>query len=423
MLRCLSIFIYNLVIRLYYISILIASPFNQKARKWLHGRRSIQDQLEKIPPKKQFRVWMHVASLGEFEQGRSLLENIKSIHPESICIVSYFSPSGYEIRKNDPLADYSCYLPLDTKRNARKFIQRIDADLAIFIKYDFWYHHFVELKKQSIPLLVVSAIFTEKHIFFKKYAKLFRDILHIPSQLFVQNNSSKELLERIGIDKVSIIGDTRIDRVYQLAQKLREEDYQEIQRFKGAHNILILGSSYEKEEEILERHLEDKLPDWKLIIAPHDVSKKRIDEIRKRFESIPHCLLSELKKSPDLHTSRLLIINSIGLLNKLYNFTEIAFIGGGFNKSIHNLLEPATFGNAILFGPNAHHKFQEAEDLLSQGAALLLQSEDDFAPVIDQLIRNNAFQHAGQIAKKYIKEKQGGTQIVMNFIESNYLPK
>ena len=418
-----SILLYNGSIKLYWLIIKISTPFSPKAKSWIVGRKNVFTTLQEHKSENEFRIWIHVSSLGEFEQGRPIIESLKKNHPNLKIILTFFSPSGFEIRKNYQQADLITYLPIDTKNNAKKFIELVNPSLAIFIKYDFWFHYFNQLKNKNIPLILVSALFRTNQIFFKSYGFIFLDLLRIPDHIFVQNEESKTILEKNKIHHVSVIPDTRIDRVFQISKTIKIDEIQKAVDFKGESKILILGSSDETEENLIKKMIRNSLNDWKIIITPHDVSPARIQSICHEFSEHACVLWTENYSKEDISKARILIVDTIGLLNKLYSLSNIVFIGGGFNKSIHNLLEPASFGNAIMFGPNGHQKFPEAGELINQDAAVLIKHPDDFELSLNNLIKENAYLNYGQNAKNYINTHTGGSSNVLDYLNKNYLTK
>ncbi|WP_443945936.1 3-deoxy-D-manno-octulosonic acid transferase [Pedobacter sp. AW1-32] len=394
-------------IRLYNFIIWIFSFFNKKAKLFCDGRKDIFETIAKAINRNDKHVWFHFASLGEFEQGRPVLERLKAQHPEKKIIVTFFSPSGYEIRKNYALADVF-YLPMDSARNAATFLDLINPELVIFTKYEFWYFYFRELKKRQIPLYVISGIFRPKQAFFKWYGQFYRNILHCVTHFFVQNTESKTLLNAIGISEVSISGDTRFDRVYENAMAPRS--IAEIEAFVGTRNCLVCGSTWPDDEKIL-TVLPAQFPEWKFIIAPHEIHGTHISEIEKLFPKAVR--FSDWKVKPEPSSDQnILIIDNIGMLSALYSYGKVAYIGGGFGTGIHNTLEAAAFGLPVIFGPN-YDKFQEAKDLLQVGAAKSISSADELLEAFRYFISNDA----SSKARDYVEEKKGATDMILKEIE------
>ncbi|RZJ97942.1 MAG: 3-deoxy-D-manno-octulosonic acid transferase, partial [Flavobacterium sp.] len=345
---------------------------------------------EKVNPAGE-NIWFHFASLGEFEQGRPVLEKLRQLHPQKKIIITFFSPSGYEIRKNYSLADAIFYLPLDTKKNAKRFIEIVNPEMAIFTKYEFWYYYFNELKRKEIPLYIISGIFRKEQIFFKRYGGFYRNILKCVSHFFVQNEESTLLLKSININNTTISGDTRFDRVYENAKNPKH--IPEIDFFCGDSPILICGSTWPDDEKLI-AELPAKYPDWKFIIAPHEVHESHIQIIESLFPETVR--FSELKSKRTTDSS-ILIIDNIGMLSALYQYGRFAYIGGGFGAGIHNTLEAAAFGLPVIFGPK-FSKFQEAKDLIEIGAAKSISSADELIASFDYFKDN---ENAAAAAKKY----------------------
>ncbi len=405
---------YNLFIRISWLVIRVWALFNTKAQMWIQGRKNWKEQLVQNLPNAQKIVWFHCASLGEFEQGRPIIENIKESFPEYFVLLTFFSPSGYEIRKDYPHADYITYLPLDTRSNAEYFIQTIKPKWVIFIKYEFWYHFLNTLYQNKIPALLVAAVFRPEQIFFKWYGGFFRKIPFFFEKIFVQNLESKNLLEQIGYVNTTIIGDTRIDRVVEIAKKAQPE--QRIIEFIGKRKVLIAGSTWPTEEKILLQWMKQvDLNEWCLILAPHEVSPKNIQRIVHQFKKHP---LTTYTQGALLPQSDLLIIDTIGKLSGLYQLGTIAFIGGGFGKSIHNILEPASFGIPIIFGPH-HHKFIEAQTLLASRGAYEVTDETSFNRTFKALTHEEVYKAAQKSVQTYIQQGKGATAKLIQYISKN----
>ncbi|NVO03827.1 MAG: 3-deoxy-D-manno-octulosonic acid transferase [Bacteroidetes bacterium] len=400
--------LYNFGIRIYFALIFLASFFNPKAKLWIKGRKNIFKNILEIIPKNEEIVWFHSASLGEFEQGRSIIENFKKENPNYKILLTFFSPSGYEIRKNYPGADYIFYLPIDTKRNAKKFIDIINPKLVYFIKYEFWFNYINQLYRKQIPTFIVSANFRNDQHFFKWYGGWFRNQLQKITYFFVQNEKSKSLLNTIGIQNVIVSGDTRFDRVYEITKE--EKSFPLIEKFCENKNILIAGSTWPEDEEILLKHFVSHSNDYKLIIAPHEVHSERIEAlIKSSSESMQR--FSGLNESNALE-SHILIIDSIGILSHLYKYGNISFIGGGFGKGIHNILEAATFGLPIIFGPS-YEKFQEAKDLIELKGAVSISNFEEYSCALNNFLIPEKMEIAGNISKKYVADKVGATKMIL----------
>ncbi|WP_406825372.1 3-deoxy-D-manno-octulosonic acid transferase [Pedobacter sp. KACC 23697] len=399
---------YTLLIRIF-------SLFNPKARLFINGRKNIFTLItRKINPAEK-HIWFHFASLGEFEQGRPVLEKMKALYPAKKMIVTFFSPSGYEIRKNYALADVF-YLPIDTAANAKRFIASINPEMAIFTKYEFWHFYFKELKEQGIPLYVISGIFRESQAFFKWYGSFYRNILKSVTYFFVQNKESENLLNSIGLNHVTISGDTRFDRVYENAQSPKRLNL--IESFIGNAPTLVCGSTWPEDEKILSA-LPQKYPDWKFIIAPHEIHESHIESIEKQF-SVNSVRFSVFSADPKALNAKpqTLIIDNIGMLSSLYQYGKVAYIGGGFGTGIHNTLEAAAFGMPVIFGPK-YDKFQEAKDLIAIGAAKSISSTKELTDAFNAFSNN---QHAADAARKYVEDKKGSTDQIISVITKSDQP-
>lgn len=407
--------LYNLFIRLYYFAILITSLFNKKAKLFLSGRKNNFENLQKQFSSSNKIVWFHAASLGEFEQGRSVIEEFRKKFPEYKILLTFFSPSGYEIRKNFQGADYICYLPFDFKNNVQKFISIVNPQLVFFIKYEFWYNYLKILHDKNIPVYIFSAIFREEQIFFKWYGSFFRNILTYFNHIFVQNEISEKLLASIHIKNVSISGDTRFDRVFQIAQTSKTLPL--IEKFKGNNFIVIAGSTWDKDEELLIQYINSKNESTpiKFIIAPHEIKSSNIERILS-------CITKKSVKYSDaenenIEEKEVLIIDNIGMLSSLYKYSDIAYIGGGLGKGIHNTLEAATYGNPVLFGPN-YHRFGEACDLLKYNAGTVIENYNALEIAIDKYYNNSELlKTSSGAAKNYVENNRGATSIILDFIE------
>jgi 3-deoxy-D-manno-octulosonic-acid transferase len=415
------LFLYNTGIYLYTFFIRIASFNNKKAAAWINGRKGLLQLIEKRLDKNKHYTWFHFASLGEFEQGRPVLERLKSENPELPVLITFFSPSGFEIRKNYALADHVFYLPIDTRTNAIEFIRLINPKIAIFTKYEYWYHYFDELSKSNIPLYVISGRFRKEQIFFKWYGGLHRVILSKVSHFFVQNQISSDLLKKIGLKNVTVNGDTRFDRVAFNASNTNE--IQIIADFSEGSKVFIGGSTWPEDEKLIAT-LHDNYPDWKFIIAPHEVKPERINEIITLFpNSIRYSeitnLQTESEESQNLSPKfKVLIIDNIGLLSSAYQYGDIAYIGGGFGEGIHNTLEAAAFGLSVIFGPN-YQKFLEAIELISLGAAYSIKNYNELAIIMETLKIDTKRKVLGKAAIDYVKSNTGATQAILDYIRSN----
>ena len=404
-------FLYLFGIKLFHVLVRLSSIFNAKAKLLLNGRKNIFDDLsQKIQPEDKI-VWFHCASLGEFEQGRPLIEELKQRHPDFKILLTFFSPSGYEIRKNYEKADFVCYLPLDTPQNAKQFLNIVKPQLIFFIKYEFWYFFLKEIGERKIPFYLVSGIFRKNQRFFKKHAVMSKKMLTWFTHFFVQNEESKSLLQSINITNVSVSGDTRFDRVYAITQQ--SKDLPLIEKFAKNNLVVVAGSTWKPDEELLIKYLNSSKNTFKLIIAPHEIHKENINRIIKLFpdKNLVRCY-SEVVET-ELSNINVLIIDSIGILSSIYKYGQIAYIGGGFGKGIHNILEAATFGMPIIFGPE-FKKFQEAVDLIKLGGATSILNFDDLQKTINSFFENNEkiFQ-MGNSCSNYVKEMKGATDKIL----------
>lgn len=399
--------VYNIGVRIYYVLIYIASFFNKKAALWISGRGNQRIQQHN----KSF--WFHFASLGEFEQGRPVLELLKQQYPGREIVITFFSPSGYEVRKNTPLADAVYYLPLDTAANAKDFISKIDPVIAVFTKYEYWYHFFEELNHCKVPLYIVSGIFRPEQVFFKWYGGLNRKILGFVDHFFVQDERSVKLLHDIDITNATISGDTRFDRVWTNAQQPKNIPL--IEEFKNGQNLFIAGSTWPADEALL-ADVVKQYPDWKFIFAPHEIGEDRISGLIKLLPSNQITRYSQLQSHVSNLKSQILIIDNIGILSALYQYADIAYIGGGFGAGIHNTLEAAAFGLPVIFGPN-YQRFKEACDLITEGAGFSIANGDELQNAAKKLMNDTAaLTEASRKARTNVQESIGATEKIVSHI-------
>ena len=405
--------LYTLGILLYKNIILLVSPFNEKAAKFITGRKHVFSSLkEQMDPNANY-IWVHVASLGEFEQGRPIIEAIRRLHPEYKLLLTFFSPSGYEVRKNYQGADIVTYLPMDTDWNARKFICITKPSVAIFIKYEFWINYLSQLKKHRIPTYIVSAIFRDSQAFFKWYGSWYRKILKNYNHLFVQDQNSIDLLNSIGIKNASISGDTRCDRVAEIARQAKELSI--IEAFKGEKKILVAGSSWPKDENLIIPYF-NKNKEFKLIIAPHQTDENHIKEITGKLER-PYVRYTQTSEE-EARNAECIIIDCMGLLSSIYRYGEIAYIGGGFGVGIHNILEAAVYGMPVIFGPN-YKKFREAVEIIKSGAGFPVNNEEELSQILDELLNNSqTLTKTSAIAREFVNSNCGATEQVVEAIFS-----
>ena len=456
---------YNIAIYIYLIGVAIGSLFNKKIKKMWRGEREAVDLLkEKVDPTAKY-VWFHAASLGEFEQGRPLIEQLRATHPEYKILLTFFSPSGYEVRKNYEGADIVCYLPLDTIRNARRFLRAVHPVMAFFIKYEFWYNYLHILRHRGVPVYSVSSIFRPGQVFFKWYGRNYAKVLHCITHFFVQNEVSLQLLKGIGIDEATVVGDTRFDRVLQIKEQAKELPI--VEAFKGINGkgdackgalaedackddlsedackydlsedackddlsedackgdlsengckgckVFVTGSSWQPDEDIFIRFFNDH-PDWKLIIAPHVIGEDHLAYIldKLQMKAVRYTQATEQSAAE----ARCLIIDCFGLLSTIYRYGEIAYVGGGFGVGIHNVPEAAVWGVPVLFGPN-NKRFQEAQDLLACKGSFEVTDYDSFNTIISRLISDDKFRHqCGEASANYVKSRSGATDIIMKSV-------
>ncbi len=407
--------LYNIGIRIYYSLVLIASVFNPKAKLWIQGRKDIFQNLEKLIDKKDRYAWFHASSLGEFEQGRPIMEALRKDFPEVKIILTFFSPSGYEVRKNYQGADVICYLPLDTKKNARRFINCVNPKWIFFIKYEYWYHYLKTVKQSKGQLFLISGIFRPNQLFFKWYGGWYRQMLTWFDMLFVQNSLSADLLESIKIKNHVVAGDSRFDRVVQIAAQ--GKDIEPAKIFAQEKKVIVAGSTWPADEDILFHFIQQSPDNIKLILAPHEIKKEHIDDILSKIK-VPYVLFSSCNDR-DLKNARILIIDNIGMLSSIYKYGQIAYIGGGFGVGIHNTIEAAVYGIPVIFGPN-YQKFQEAKDLISCSGGFSFREPGEFLNLMNAyLMDEGKLSVAGKAAGDYVSGKVGTTDIVINYLKKN----
>ncbi len=388
--------------------LLFATLFNKRARLWIRGRKDIWQQIMRARLSETQNIWFHVASLGEFEQARPLIEKIYTKFPDYKIILTFFSPSGYEVREDYEYADYVWYLPLDTRKNAKKFLEKINPEKVFFVKYDFWYFYLEECYKNKIETYLVSGIFRPKQIFFKKIGKSYAEVLTFFTHLFVQDEESARLLDTLNIKNYTVTGDTRFDRVIQIAEKSAE--YPKIVDFINDKFTIIAGSSWEADERLLFEFINKSLNE-KFIIAPHIINDEHIVKI---LQGIVRPVIRYSKiENQDLSNYQVLIIDNMGMLSSIYKYAQVAYIGGGFGSGIHNIIEAAVFGMPIIFGKN-YHKFNEAIDLIELKAAYSVKDVNEIEHYFNLFIKDENFLKAvSEKAKKYVYKNKGATEMVM----------
>lgn len=407
--------LYDLVIRLYGFSIRLVAPFNAKAKMWWSGRTRIWEQIDETASKLKHPIWVHAASLGEFEQGRPVIEEIKNRNPEIQILLTFFSPSGYEIRKAYPHADFVLYLPLDTAKNARKFIDKIQPRLAIFIKYDFWFNYLNYLSQSEIPFIFISGAFHSRHFLFRPWSARLLEILRKVECFFVQDQTSRDLLAARGIP-AETAGDNRIDRVISLQRELKK--YPALERINSSKKVLILGSIWPEDLQIIAESIGLIQADYFLIIAPHDISGKMqktvLSKITGHFTTLS---LSSGKES----IQDGILVDTIGDLAHLYQYGTMAYIGGGFGRGIHSILEPVASGLPVIFGPN-FEKFREAAELIKLNAARSVKNAAEFMETVSYFEDEIHYREAREGIQAFLRRHQGATSKVVDYLATrNYL--
>lgn len=414
-------FLYNLIILLASQVVKLLALFSPKMKLFVNGRKEVFPILQSKINQNHRTIWFHAASLGEYEQGLPVIEKIKEKFPSHKIVVTFFSPSGYEVRKNNTVADVTVYLPLDTKSNAQKLIKTINPELVFFIKYEYWPNYLNELKKLQIKTYLISGIFREKQAFFKWYGGFYRNALKTFDFFFVQNESSKKLIQNIGFNNVKVSGDTRFDRVISILKRDNSLDF--IEQFKNNKTTIVIGSSWPKDEEILIKYINYSPENIKFIIAPHNIHKSEIVNLQSliKKKTVLFSEKDEVQKQ-DQHTKlsdfNVFIIDTIGILTKIYSCADIAYVGGGFgNPGVHNILEPATFGIPIIIGPNYSH-FAEATALVHQKGCISISNQTELNEAFDNLIFNEDIRHEkGHICSTFVQMNKGATEIILKHIE------
>lgn len=415
------LYLYNFFIRLYAFAIRVASVRNKKARDWAEGRKTVFEALQKnLPPGGQV-VWVHCSSAGEFEQGKPVIEAITSAYPACHILVTFFSPSGYRVARQYPHAAVITYLPLDTKDNAARFFHLVKPQLIIFIKYEFWYHHLATAAFYHVPVLLVSAVFRQHQIFFQRHGRFFRQMLHLFRHIFVQDQASLQLLQSAGIHHGSISGDTRFDRVVKITGDAAAVPF--IDQFVANKPVMVAGSTWPGDEALLAAYIKER-KEVKLILVPHEVNKTHVQQVHTLFPGA--VLYSSLSETNDtkaaLAAARVLIVDAVGFLSRLYRYATITYVGGGFTRDgIHNILEAAVWARPVLFGPN-YKKYREAKEMIESGGAFSFETAAALNKLADDLLASeNHLQEAGTKAKNYIVSNTGATGAVMAFIQEKRL--
>ena len=420
-----AIAFYRLFLWLYRCGIVVLSPFNSKASRWLSGRKNVFQNLQRFTDaKKGDIIWFHCASLGEFEQARPLLEGIRERYPAYSILLSFFSPSGYEIRKDYKGADFVTYLPLDGPVNAKKMLDMVRPKLVVWVKYEYWHFYLQEIKKRNIPLLLVAGIFRQEQPFFKSWGSFHRNMLNCFTCLFVQNQDSKKLLGSIGFsDNVSVSGDTRFDRVIEIADQ--SVGVAAIEQFVDGSPVIVAGSTWEEDEEELD-HFANTHPDIKFIIAPHEIDEDHLRDIEKLFHhSIRYSNLladQQINQNSKVEVQNVLIIDNIGMLAKLYKYATVAYVGGGFgDDGVHNVLEAAVYSKPVIFGP-VYEKFSEAVQLIDAGGAFCIENALELEESLQVLLTNiEEYKTASRAAGDYVYANKGATQKILSYIQEKRL--
>lgn len=404
------LFLYNLTILVTSFLLKIVAFFSPKMKLFVDGRKDVFSILKQKIAATDKTIWFHAASLGEYEQGLPVIEKMKQKYPNHKIVVTFFSPSGYEVRKNNAVADVTVYLPLDTPKNARQFLKLVHPEMVFFIKYEFWINYLNQLQKQNIPTYLISGIFREKQLFFKWYGGFYRKALDAFTYFFVQNENSAKLITGLGKTNVTISGDTRFDRVVTILEKDNTLDF--IAQFKNSKNTIVIGSSWPKDEVLLSEYINSSEHDIKFIIAPHNIKAEQIKQLQNSITK-KTVLFSE-KENKDLAQFDVFIIDTIGLLTKIYSYADIAYVGGGFgNPGVHNLLEPATFGIPIVIGPNYSH-FEEAINLVKIEGCMAIQNYDELQNAFSALIQDPDIRHQkGEICNTFVQKNKGATNRIL----------
>lgn len=407
-------FLYQLGINLAAFFLPVSRFFSPKMKLFIDGRKQSFAVLEKQIDKNQNYIWFHVASLGEYEQGLPVMEGIKAKHPQYKIVLTFFSPSGFEIRKNNKIADVTIYLPLDTKRNVKRFLDLVQPKMVFFIKYEFWPNYLFELKNRNIPTYLISGIFRENQLFFKWYGGFYRKALLSFDHFFVQNQASAQLLQSINFNNSTVNGDTRFDRVAQIVERAKPLDF--IAVFKNNTTTIVIGSSWINDEAIYLPYLNNS-KNIKFIIAPHNIKEEEITRLISKIDK--KTVRYTNYKTEDLKNTDVFIIDTIGILTQIYAYADIAYVGGGFKTGLHNILEPATYGTPVVIGPN-YSKFQEAKDLVALGSCLVVNNKEELSATFKRLISDNNYRkELGTKNQEFILKNKNATKIVMEFIERN----
>jgi len=404
--------LYNLGIFGYYLLVRIVSIRNEKARKWIAGRKDLFVKLQETIIPGEPILWFHASSLGEFEQGMPVIEAIRSLSPEYKILLTFFSPSGYELRKNYPFADYVFYLPLDTKKNAIKFIEIVRPKKVFFIKYEFWYNFLTQLKEEGIPTYIFSALFRPSQVFFKPWGRWYLKAISSYEHIFVQNQESFDILHKYGFNNVSISGDTRLDRVGEIADGAPR--LEKLETFCGGQKAIIAGSTWKEDEDLIIPYINKSSAGLKFVIAPHEVTPQTLERIGNALEK--NFVFYSSATNEELSKAEVLVVDGYGYLNSIYRYGMLAYVGGGFTSGIHSILEPAVFGIPVIFGPD-YHKFQEAYDMLRLGAASCINDSADLETQIESFRLNpEKLLKASNIARRYVNKNRGASKEIVKYL-------
>ncbi len=408
------LFLYNLAVLVASFVLKLVANFSPKLKLFVDGRKNVFSQLQQEISEQDKVIWVHTASLGEFEQGLPIIEKLKVTYPSHKILVTFFSPSGYEVKKNTTVADLVLYLPLDTKKNARKFIELARPKLAIFVKYEIWPNYLQELKQQQVPTLLISAIFLKRQVFFKGYGGFMRKGLHTFSHIFVQDKNSQDLLNTIDINNSTVAGDTRLDRVSEILERDNTLDF--MSTFKQGNLCMVAGSTWPEDEAILLDAINKADEHMKFVIAPHNIKEAHIQKLKGAMTK-KTALFSELDKT-EIADAEVLIIDTVGLLTKIYSYADIAYVGGGFATGLHNTLEPAVFGIPVIIGPE-FKGFKEAEDLVQLKGVLPVSDKMELQKTLDGLVQNPSFRkETGTRNANYITQNKGASVKILHHIKT-----
>ena len=406
--------IYNFAVQLSALFLKLIALFHPKIKLFVDGRKEVMSYLKKNISEGDSIIWVHTASLGEFEQGLPIIEQLKKNYPEYRILVTFFSPSGYEVKKNTAAADLVTYLPMDTKKNAIKFLDLVNPKLVIFVKYEIWPNYLRALSQRNIPTLLISALFKENQIYFKSYGGFMRKTLHNFTHIFVQDTKSIELLSKINIKNTAISGDTRFDRVIEILE--RDNNLAFMENFKNGAKTLVAGSTWPDDEEVLVPYINNGESSLKFVLAPHNIKPEHINKLKSSINK-KTILYSELENK-DLSAYEVLIIDTIGLLTKIYSYAEISYVGGGFATGLHNTLEPAVYGIPVIIGPS-FKGFKEAEDLVNKGGVLVVKSPAEFFTLVNDLLKDEEhLKRTGDINSTYVSENKGASIQIMAYVRT-----